>query len=75
MITETKKYVCLFYSEIKLDLNKCIFYPLQKFYTFISWIIYSDCAEKKVASQADDETTAKWLWLVSQKWTRLEKTI
>lgn len=51
------------YAALNTDLNN------------ISGKYLSDCAEMQVAPQADDETTAKWLWLVSQKWTRLDKTI
>lgn len=38
-------------------------------------LIHSDCTEKQIAPQAEDEITAKWLWIVSQKWTRLDKTV
>ncbi|XP_044738480.1 retinol dehydrogenase 13-like [Chrysoperla carnea] len=34
---------------------------------------FSDVAEKEVAPQAKDDVTAKWLWLVSEKWTRLSQ--
>jgi len=31
----------------------------------------SECREQDVAPQAKDEVTTKWLWAVSEKWTRL----
>ncbi|XP_063921636.1 retinol dehydrogenase 13-like isoform X2 [Zophobas morio] len=32
---------------------------------------FSDCEEAEVSEAANDETTASWLWAVSEKWTRL----
>lgn len=32
---------------------------------------YADCKETKPAVQAEDEHMMKWLWAVSEKWTRL----
>lgn len=32
---------------------------------------FADCKETKPASQAEDVRTMKWLWVVSEKWTRL----
>ncbi|GLV36495.1 uncharacterized protein CBL_08008 [Carabus blaptoides fortunei] len=34
---------------------------------------FSDCHDVPVAPQADDDKTAKWLWAVSEKWTRINK--
>ncbi|ALC42025.1 CG30491, partial [Drosophila busckii] len=33
---------------------------------------FSDCAAKEVAPAGKDDTTAKWLWAVSEKWTRAQ---
>ncbi|XP_059475350.1 retinol dehydrogenase 13-like [Neocloeon triangulifer] len=33
---------------------------------------FKDCAEYPVAPQGDDDSMAKWLWAVSEKWTRLD---
>lgn len=35
--------------------------------------VFSDVAEKEIAPQAKDDVTAKWLWIVSEKWTRLSQ--
>lgn len=51
------------YAALSPDLNN------------VSGKYFSDCAEKQIAPQAEDEKTAEWLWLVSQKWTRLDKTV
>ncbi|XP_076463899.1 retinol dehydrogenase 13-like [Babylonia areolata] len=37
----------------------------------ISGKYFSDCKEKEVAEQAKDDETAKRLWAISEKWTRL----
>lgn len=37
----------------------------------ISGQYFSDCNLKDVASSAKDDSMAKWLWAVSEKWTRL----
>ncbi|KAK6635632.1 hypothetical protein RUM44_000886 [Polyplax serrata] len=34
---------------------------------------FVDCHEEEVAPQAKDDYTAKWLWAVSEKWTRLRE--
>ncbi|XP_073844811.1 retinol dehydrogenase 13-like [Musca autumnalis] len=39
----------------------------------VSGKYFSDCAIKDVAPQAKDDALAKWLWAVSEKWTRLTK--
>lgn len=33
---------------------------------------FSDCKEKAVAPQAEDDTMAKFVWKVSEKWCRIE---
>ncbi|KAI8128602.1 hypothetical protein FF38_09969 [Lucilia cuprina] len=37
----------------------------------VSGQYFSDCEIKDVAPQAKDETLGKWLWAVSEKWTKL----
>ncbi|XP_018328901.1 retinol dehydrogenase 12-like [Agrilus planipennis] len=32
---------------------------------------FSNCSEAELSEAAKDDATAKWLWLVSEKWTRL----
>lgn len=32
---------------------------------------YSNCEERSPSKEAEDETTAKRLWAVSEKWTKL----
>ena len=45
------------YAAIDPDLEK------------VSGAYFSDCKEKSVAAQANDDKMAKWLWAVSLKWT------
>lgn len=33
--------------------------------------IFSDCKEKEVSEEANDEKIAKRLWLISEKWTKI----
>jgi hypothetical protein len=46
-----------------------------KFTSYCSKSIYvylkRECAEYPEAPQAKDDAMAKWLWAVSEKWTRL----
>lgn len=39
----------------------------------VSGAYFSDCEQKEVAEQAKNEDLAKWLWAVSEKWTKLSK--
>lgn len=33
--------------------------------------IYSNCESKEVSEEAKNDNLAKWLWKVSEKWTKL----
>lgn len=37
------------------------------------FLISRNCQEKEVGEHAKDRYTAKWLWAVSEKWTRLKE--
>ncbi|XP_054258076.1 retinol dehydrogenase 13-like isoform X2 [Macrosteles quadrilineatus] len=37
----------------------------------VSGKYFSNCEEAEVSQQAEEDKTALWLWLVSEKWTRL----
>uniref|UniRef100_A0A1B6M603 Retinol dehydrogenase 14 n=1 Tax=Graphocephala atropunctata TaxID=36148 RepID=A0A1B6M603_9HEMI len=47
------------YASLSPDLEK------------VSGKYFSDCSEAEASPDAQDDTTARWLWLVSEKWTRL----
>lgn len=50
--------------------NKIIFS-----FTSINYFLFyrRECKEKEVAPQANDDNMAKWLWAVSDKWTKLKE--
>lgn len=37
----------------------------------ISGKYFADCEEKETSPQAQNEDLGKWLWAVSEKWTKL----
>lgn len=42
---------------------------------FITGHYFSDCKEAKTAPHAEDEAAMKWLWAVSEKWTKLNEKV
>lgn len=38
----------------------------------INFIYYSNCEIKEVSDEAKNDNLAKWLWKVSEKWTKLD---
>lgn len=45
-------------------------------YFFMNFAVgrYSDCQLTDISEAAKDDSMARWLWLVSEKWTNLNRT-
>ncbi|XP_046592306.1 retinol dehydrogenase 13 isoform X3 [Neodiprion lecontei] len=63
-----------FIKTPKQGAQTCIYAALDPSLKDVSGKYFSNCEEADTAPQAKDEKLAKWLWLTSEKWTRLNAT-
>ncbi|XP_046687524.1 retinol dehydrogenase 13-like [Homalodisca vitripennis] len=66
-----KPFVWMFIKTPRQGAQTVLYASLSPDLEKVSGKYFSDCREAEVSTEAQDDTTARWLWLVSEKWTKL----
>ncbi|XP_049952521.1 retinol dehydrogenase 13-like [Schistocerca serialis cubense] len=66
-----KPFVKLFIKSPRKGAQTTIYVALDESLQNVSGKYFSNCKEEDVGPQGKEDVTAKWLWLVSEKWTKL----
>ncbi|XP_021923157.1 retinol dehydrogenase 13-like isoform X2 [Zootermopsis nevadensis] len=69
-----KPFIWMFIKSPQQGARTTVYMALEQSLQGVSGKYFNDCTEEEVAPQAKDDTMAQWLWVVSEKWTRLNTT-
>ncbi|KAL0269082.1 UNVERIFIED_CONTAM: hypothetical protein PYX00_006918 [Menopon gallinae] len=67
----TKPFMWIFFKSPQGGAQTTLYAALDPALEKVTGKYFEDCKEKEIVPHAKDGATAKWLWAVSEKWTRL----
>ncbi|XP_046401443.1 retinol dehydrogenase 13-like [Ischnura elegans] len=67
-----KPFVWMFVRSPARGAQTTLYAALDESLEKVTGKYFSDCEEQEVAEQGRDDAMAKWLWKVSERWTRLD---
>lgn len=68
-----KPFIWPFIKNAKSGAQTTIYAALDPELEKTTGLYFSDCKPKEAAPAAKEESMAKWLWAVSEKWTKLNE--